>query len=190
MARHKDDSLRIRLSRLTATSSACKRFITQHDKLEGAVRINRHVETIRLGQMLHELGFERELAFLDNEVWEKAKQPERLAMLLDVLRISGKLVLPDVQPNPPSSPVYEPVYADVEPKTPAKAPVVAPVAQPAVETPPAQPKPQKANVAPVAPRKPTAEVKQTEDGATFISESAPALGALPANLRNLAGGGA
>ncbi|HAV1601524.1 TPA: hypothetical protein JG832_002413 [Enterobacter hormaechei subsp. xiangfangensis] len=168
MARHKDDQLRIRFARLTATSSACKRFVQQHDKLTGAARIERHIDVVRMGQMALEMGMVKALAFIDNEAFASLTPVQRLERLLDALRMDEKLPASYVQ----SSEVVEvPVLRSIEDvPTPPAAPQEPQKPEPAQQQPDPENAPKTPEVKPAKGHQ--QDVTQTEDGATFISQPA------------------
>lgn len=177
--RHKDDQLRIRFARLTdGTSSACKRFAQQHDKLTGAARMERHLDTLRMGQMAHEMGMTKALAFIDNEAWATLTPEQRVERLLDALRMDEKLpasytlssdvATPAVQPEPANIPAA-PVTKQVAPEQPK---VVEPIHQPPEQdtrasTPENKPEPLSEGH--------QQDVTVTEEGATYITQKAPVI---------------
>ncbi|HAU6297990.1 hypothetical protein QMM96_22245 [Citrobacter freundii] len=170
-ARHKDEQLRIRIARLTASSPAAKRFMAQHDKLTGAARIERHIDVVRMGQMLLDMGLLKELVFLDDDIWSKQTPEERLSRFFDVLELKGKLPsgARDYVDVPVLSSIAEipPVNAVAASEGQSEASALPPAKKTDSEQ-PAQPPKQPESFGP-------ANVEHTVDGATFITESIPKL---------------
>lgn len=175
--RHNDNQLRIRIARLTATSPACKRFISEHDELTGTARIERHIDVIRMGQMMLDLDLSKELAFIDDEIWQKMSIKQRRARFFEVLALKGKVASGVAVSEP------EPHFAPVPDITP-----VSYVAASEVQTQPVALQPEKKHD-----REPlvndnfgtTPVVKAGEDGSMQITQPAPAV---TPKIKGLGGG--
>jgi hypothetical protein len=188
-SRRTDEQLRIRVERLTATSAACQRFIKQHDELSTNVRIERHIDVIRMGQLMLELGVSKEMGLMDNENWASMSLKQKRARFIDVLVRENKLpgivgveagrtpspyttsvaLLSATQETPPAAPQAPQVdkLTDSTP-TPEK-PAVAPQVEAVSEVPPAAGN--------------TQDVTTTEDGATFIVKNATTVA--PGSIKGL-----
>lgn len=141
MARHQDEQLRIRIERLTATSPACQRFVKQHDELTSNVRLERHIDVIRMGQLMFELGVSKEMDLIDNEAWATMTIEERQRRFIDVLSREDKL--PVASPLTECGPAPKDIAAAILllaqssiTKTPPAAPRQAKGVKPSANTPP------------------------------------------------------
>lgn len=188
MARSKDDQLRIRISRLTASSAACRRFISTHDKLTGALRIERHIDVIRMGQMMSDMGLAKELAFIDDDIWSKMTQEERLARFFEVIAIKGKapVIIPaathTVPPKQSIALLNIPQFAHPEQQATAEEPPAPPAAAaaPAPAEEPATSEPEQPSAAPEP-----QQVSQLEDGGVVITKKSRAI---KAPIKGMGGG--
>lgn len=159
--------LRIRTARLS-TSPSCRRFLKEHDKLGASARVERHVDVLRMGQMMHDMDCTKELAFLDDENWQKLTPEERRDRFFEVLTIKGKAsahsgTVGKSAETPALTAVDEiaPVTRSEEPQGDSD-----------TITPPPAEKPRTAPPVEADSEEP-AQVKMSDDGATHITQKAP-----------------